>query len=321
MLIGRSSNMTRHVIATICVLNVGIAIHAGVSHAGRAPKKVQEGVEKCKGPCLGGGIGISIASQFVSRGVVFEDDGRMLQPYADLDFKIHEGEGFLSNASITLGIWNSFHSRNTGAGSLSGAMASTTPSWFETDFTAGASFTVAKTLTVNPTYLTYLSPNDAFATFRGFNVRLVLDDTALLRAFALHPWIQVLFELQNKAGTGANEGVYYEIGLAPDVALGPITLTLPLTIGLGSGDFYGRFDATAGTVRNEPFGFFSAGATASCGLGFIPGHFGAWTVRAGYTRYHLGAGTSDFNTAARGSTVRDSRNSEDVFSGGIGLAF
>src|SRR4030095_10359743 len=143
---------------------------------------------------------------------------------------------------------------------------------------------------------------------------------------------QVLFELENKAGTGADEGVYYEVGIDPAIPIGPITLSFPTPAGFGSTDFYGsahtqdvfvddEFVGTFTTVEDEAFGFVSAGVNASYALSFIPECYGTWTVTAGYTYYYLGDGTSDFNTGPRGGAVRDFAHNEHVFSGGLMVAF
>ena len=127
-----------------------------------------------------------------------------------------------------------------------------------------------------------------------------------------------MFELENKAGTGKDEGVYYEVGIAPSAPVGPVTLTFPITAGFGSNDFYGSAHSKALTngqllgedeaealgldeddysgvdsvsVSNETFGFVSAGVTASYVLPFISECYGTWTVNAGYTYYYLGDGT------------------------------
>jgi hypothetical protein len=313
--------MSKHTIAKFCALTAGLSMLPGVSYAGKEVKDVKEVIEKCKESCITGDLGISMVSQYVSRGVIFENQDAILQPYADLYFKMYEGEGFLNKATINLGIWNSFHSRHTDAGIASGATSSSTRSWYEFDFTAGVSFTFAKNFTFTPSYYTFLSPNDGFSTFQGLNLKLAYDDTDLLGAFALHPYVQVLFELENKAGTGADEGVYYEVGIAPSVPVGPITLTFPITAGFGSNDFYGQLDTHSGVVHDEAFGFFSAGVTAAYTLKFIPECYGTWTASAGYTYYYLGEGTSDFNTQERGGAVRDGKNNEHVFSGGLSVAF
>ena len=56
-------------------------------------------VEKCKESCITGDLGVNVVSQYVSRGVIFENQGGIIQPYADLYFKLYEGEGFLNKVS------------------------------------------------------------------------------------------------------------------------------------------------------------------------------------------------------------------------------
>lgn len=321
--------MTKHSIVKFCALAAGVILPS-LSWAGTetAGKEVQTVVEKAKESCITGDIGINVVSQYISRGVIFENQGAILQPYADLYFKLYEGEGFLNKVQLNLGIWNSFHSRKTDAGvaddnGSARRHGSTTDSWYEFDFTAGISFTFAKYWTFTPSYYTFLSPNDGFATFQGLNLKFAFDDTDFLGAFALHPYVQVLFELENKAGTGPDEGVYYEVGIAPSFPIGPVTATIPITAGFGSDGFYGSLNQRTGQVENEWFGYVSAGINLSYGLAFIPECFGKWSVSAGYTYYYLGDGTRDFNTPQRGGAVRsgEANQHEHVFSGGLVVNF
>jgi hypothetical protein len=272
-------------------------------------KQTKELVEQVKESCITGDLGVNVVSQYVSRGLIFENQGAIIQPYADLYFKLYEGDGFLNKIQLNLGIWNSFHSRKTDAGLASGTTSSSTRSWYEFDFTAGVSFTFAKYVTLTPSYYWFLSPNDGFSTFQGLNVKLALDDSEWLGAFALHPTIQVLFELENKAGNGPDEGIYYEVAIAPALpAFGPLTVSFPMVAGFGSNDFY---------TDDAEFGFFSAGVSAAYAMTFVPECFGTWTATAGATFYALGDPALDeFNPG-----VRDPGNEEWVFSGGVGLTF
>jgi hypothetical protein len=314
--------MIKHKIAKVGVLTAAILSVPAISFAGTPSKEMKTVVEKCKESCITGDLGINVVSQYVSRGVIFENQGWITQPFADLYFKLHEGEGFLNKVSLNLGIWNSFHSRKTDAGIASGAGSSSTRSWYEFDFTAGVSFTFAKNFVFTPSYYAFLSPNDGFSTFQGLNLALSYDTTDLI-GFNLAPKVQVLFELENKAGTGADEGVYYEIGIAPSFPIGEtgLTVSVPIAAGFGSNDFYGSFNSSTGTVDDEAFGYFTAGVSASYALAFVPECYGNWTASAGYSYYYLGDGTSDFNTAERGGAVRDYSEHEHVFSAGIILAF
>ncbi len=309
-------------IAKFFILTAGILATPALSIAGtemKESKEVKPLVEAVKESWITGDLGVTVVSQYVSRGVIFENQGGIVQPFADLYFKLYESEGFLNKVSLNLGIWNSFHSRKTDAGLVNGSGTSSTRSWYEFDFTAGVAFTFAKNFTFTPSYYAFLSPNDGFSTFHGLNLALGYDTTDAL-GFNLAPKVQVLFELENKAGTGADEGVYYEVGIAPSIPAGPVTLSFPIFAGFGSDDFYGSL-ASDGTIQNEEFGFVTGGVTAAYALGFVPEKLGVWTVTAGYAYYYLGDGTADFNTQQRGGLVRDGNRNEHVFSGGLTVAF
>src|SRR5205823_6138203 len=97
-----------------------------------------------------------------------------------------------------------------------------------------------------------------------------------------------LFELENKAGNGPDEGVYYEVGIAPGLPIGPLAFTFPITAGFGSNNFYNK---------DAGFGYFSAGAQVAYPLAFMPKCLGVWTVTGGATYYYLGSNSlRDYNT-------------------------
>src|SRR4030095_11373346 len=101
----KNHSMTNHSIAKFCVLAGMIAIPA-VSFAGTESKASKEIIEKAKESGNRGAREITVASQYVSRGVIFENQGGIIEPYADLYFKLYEGDGFLNKVSLNLGIWN-----------------------------------------------------------------------------------------------------------------------------------------------------------------------------------------------------------------------
>jgi hypothetical protein len=314
--------MTKKSMAKFSLLAASILALPALACAGTATdgKEAKSVVEKTKESCITGDIGINVVSQYVSRGVIFENQGGIIEPYADLYFKLYEGEGFLNKMTLNLGIWNSFHSRHTDAGLVNGSGTSSTRSWYEFDFTAGISFTFAKNFTFTPSYFTFLSPNDGFSTFQGLNLKLAYDTTDLF-GFNLAPYAQVLFELENKAGTGADEGVYYEVGVAPSFPVGPVTVSVPIVAGFGSNDFYGSLNESNGQIEDETFGYVSGGVNVAYNLAFIPECYGTWTINANATYYYLGDGTRDFNTRERGGAVRDNKEHEFVFGGGLTVAF
>ena len=116
------------------------------------------------------------------------------------------------------------------------------------------------------------------------------------------------FDVENSSGNGGEEGVYYEVGIAPGLQAGPVFLSLPIKAGFGSSDYY---------AGDEAYGFFSIGVNAEYKLAFVPECYGDWTIHANATYYNLGEGTEGANVPA----VRDNDDNEFVFGGGLRVAF
>ena len=300
--------MSNHIIAKLGVLSTAILAIPAISLAGHASKDYKPVVEKCKESCISGDIGIDIVSMYIRNGIPFENQGAIIQPYLDLSFRVYQGDGALTKVSVDLGWWNSFHSRHTNSGGFFGGGGSTTNAWFESDFTAGLNFVFNNRISVNPYYRAYMSPNDAFETAHDVGLRLAFDDTDLLGAFSLHPYALVQFDVENSSGNGSDEGVYYEVGIAPGVQVGPVALSLPIKAGFGSSNYY---------AGDAGYGFFSAGVNADYKLTCIPECLGGWSVHANATYYNLGNGTDDANVPA----IRDEDEHEFVFGGGLRVAF
>jgi len=120
----------------------------------------------------------------------------------------------------------------------------------------------------------------------------------------------VMFELEGKAGSGSDEGVYYEIGIAPGFQAGAAAISFPINVGFGSSGFYG--DPT-GAGDDDGFGFVSAGIAMEYPLAFMPECMGSWALKANATYYHLG------DNAALSGTPFVTDGDEDQFSFGGGL--
>ncbi len=271
--------------------------------AGTKSKETKTVIEKPKAPFITGDLGVAVVSEYVSRGVVNENQGAIVQPYLDLYFNMYEGSGFLNKIQLNLGLWSSIHSNRTGA-----TATTTLGSWYEFDWMPGISFTFAKDFTFTFTYLDF-----DFVSGGGragnLNFSLGYDDSKLLGAWAVHPHVTVLKSvIGNPVGVpGANQGWYYEVGIAPSHTFGPVTLTVPLTVGLGDNKFYG----------GKTFGYFSAGATAAIPLSFIPETYGKWTLTSGATYYNQ----SSTAAAASAPGLTGPGHTRWVFSGQIGTTF
>lgn len=308
--------INNHKIATLfaglalgCLASVPVTALAGTETAsGKESKNV---VEEIKKSCITGDLGVTITNDYVSRGILQTPEaGVKFQPYLDLYFKLYEGTGFINNVTLQLGLWSNIESNTH----LSGI--NTVPSWEEFDYTPGIAVTFAKNFTATFSYFEFDSPNQSFLAARSFNLNLAYNDTDLLGAFALHPHIAFLQELQHHAGLGVDGkklGQYYEIGIAPGYTFlkdskYPITFTAPVTVGLGSSGFYGT-----------GFGYFSAGGTFSVPLAFIPSCYGSWTASAGGTYYYVGPRPAD--VAGAFTFSNGDRNNIGVVSTTIGLTF
>ena len=290
--------MIKHPVTKIGTLAAAILAIPAVGFAGPSGKEVKDVVEKCKESCITGDIGLDVYSQYIFHGLTLENQGAIIQPYADLYFQLYQGEGALNSVSLNLGIWNSFHSNHP--------VASTTRGWYEFDFLAGVSFTFLKNLTFTPSYVFYSSPGDYFENSHNLRLQLGFNDQDLLGAFSLQPYVYVEIELDGKAGNGSDEGIYYEVGIAPSVEAGPVSLAFPIKAGFGSNDYYSNDDG---------YGFFSAGVTASYALKCIPECYGEWTLTAGATYFNYGDPNEDANA------IKDDNSNDFVFNGGLKVAF
>jgi hypothetical protein len=75
--------MTKHSMVKFSILTAGILAIPAVSFGGTqmsAGKESKPVVESVKESCITGDIGINVVSQYVSRGVIFENQGAIIQP-------------------------------------------------------------------------------------------------------------------------------------------------------------------------------------------------------------------------------------------------
>jgi len=303
--------MTKYSIAAVCALALGSFGFASTSLAGdestgKDTKETKAMKEAVKETCITGDLGVTMITQYISRGLVLENQGVIAQPYLDLYFKLYEGTGFINKVTFNLGLWSDINSHVQNP-------ATTTRNWYEFDYTAGFTVTMAKNFSATLSYFEFDSPSSNFDTARSINLNLAYDDTDLLGAFALHPHVTILAELNAPGAAGLDgHGYYFELGVAPSYTFAkassyPVTFSVPLTVGLGDDRFY----------NGDTFGYFSAGAQLSVPLAFIPSCYGAWTFSGGYTYYYLGDQLQEFSAANQGN----GEHSQHVFQGAIGLTF
>lgn len=242
-------------------------------------------------------LGMDIYSKYYFRGIIQEDQGVIAQPWAEIGFALYENEeaAAFNSLSFSVGIWNSFHSEQTGANSAGPDI------WYEADLYASIGFGIIGDLSGSVTYTAYTSPNSAFNTVEEIALGLSYDDTSLwedagVEGFSLAPSVKIAFETDNSA-FGPDEGIYLEVGIEPSFGLGdtPITLSFPVTVGLSIDDYYEAVEGTS--TDQDAFGYVEAGIVAGMPLEFVPAEFGAWDLSAGVYFLHLGNNLEDANSS------------------------
>lgn len=244
-------------------------------------------------------IGTDITTHYFFRGVLQEDQGVIVQPWAEVGFNLFSGDGALSSVDLTIGTWSSLHSKHTGS-------AGNNDIFYKTDYYVGVSATLMEKWAAGITYYAYTSPNGAFSTVQELDLYLGYDDTGLIAdGFALNPYTLLAFELDNSTA-GPEEGIYWEIGIEPTFTLVesenyPITLAVPVAVGFNIDDYYSE-DLNF-TTDGDFFGYAKAGVTLSVPLSFIPAEFGAWEASVGADVYYLGSDLENANNDDRWELV------------------
>jgi hypothetical protein len=283
--------MTKRSIITLAAVSAVIASTAFAGPAKMAPAKTV----KAPAPqdCVTGDVGLDITSDYYFHGILQQGSGFIAQPYGNLYFKVSEG-GFFDSVSVDVGIWNSFHSRRGNVGQNN--------NWYEFDFTAGLTLNKGN-WSISPKYLRYSSPGNYFNNSSAVALRIGYNDSDMLGAFSLQPYLWVEYEADGISGNGTGEGLYYELGVSPSRTFGDLTVSLPIKLGLGSNGYY---------AGDETYGYASIGVTASYALKCIPECLGDWSVYGNATFMHLGNGTD----------IANGGDDTDVtFTGGLKIAF
>lgn len=219
------------------------------------------------------GAGVDFSHAYYFRGIRQTDESFVAQPYVDVTFNLYDGGEVLNSVDATVGIWNSFHSRNLG-------VVSDPSAWYEADLYGGFTFGLFDKLETGVTYTAYTSPNSAFSTVQEISFSFGFDDSDLLGPFALSPSAVLAVEVRGQADGGAKKGVFLALGVEPGLTLieserYPVSLSFPLTLGLSLSDYY-----EFGTGSDDTFGYFDLGVQLGVPLSFIPAAYGSWEAYA-----------------------------------------
>lgn len=239
--------------------------------------------------------GYDVANAYYFRGIPQEDGdfGSVMWPYVDLGFALYSGEGAIRGLSVNVGTWNSLHTGLTGLDSPVGKL------WYESDFytTLGLGFGGGTMLGV--TYTAYTSPNNSFTTVKELAFKLGFDDSALLGAAALRPYVLVAREFGREEGevalgigqadAGLGLGTYLEVGAAPGFGASRFSLAVPVKVGLSLADYY-----EGGADPDERFGFFSLAGVVTVPFTAASSRFGTWNAHGGVEYLRLGDRNAGF---------------------------
>jgi len=261
-------------LGTVVALVVGVAVlSSGVARA------------EDEGPNTGR-ISLSLTNDFTNtymfRGIQQERDGFIWQPYVDIGLTLWDDEEApIRSVTLGMGVWNSFQSEKTLAGS------SGPSNLYETDFYPSLTVGLPGNFETSFIYYAYTGPNGSFDTVQEMNFLVSYDDSELLGRLSMAPTVTFALELENTS-FGDERGSFVGLGVEPliwesDSEDLPIAFTFPMGFGLSIDNYYeepGR--------SNDNFGYLQWGLRATVGLTFIPEDAGEWTFSVTGNGYYLG---------------------------------
>lgn len=291
-----------------------LAAATPVLHAGTvAEEKTIPPVEApAPGLKIHGLIQLEFSDHYITpRGLHVENQGVIFQPLVLLFWNLYSSEsGFLNDVTLTTGVWNSWHTRKSGADPHQ---------WNEIDPILGLSFKFAKNFTLDAFYTAFQSMTDSYETSTNLDLKLSYDDSSLLGAFALHPYVEFFYEVDELAVVlGEKYSYYFQLGINPSYTFKCGTkIELPTSVTLTADDFYTRFDGSDG---GSGVGVFTTQLKVSVPLKFVPASYGFWKAYAGVQYYYLNnEGIIDGNVLLGATADREEHLVQ--FHGGITIFF
>lgn len=228
-----------------------------------------------------GGFDVLPGAAYVFRGITQESDpGLTMWPYGDIGLAISSGDGAIKSVGLNFGLWNSLQTGSSGLDGPSGRLH------YEEDFYTTLALGFGGGFTLGTTYTAYTSPNLMFGTVHEIAFKVS-------KAHWLNPYGTFAFEIDGQADGGADEGTYFELGVAPSwpLAEGRVTVAVPVKLGLSVSNYYEH----PAEGNDSAFGFFDIGGLVTFPIGGQPGRFGSWNVHAGADVLFLGETTKYFN--------------------------
>ena len=227
------------------------------------------------------------------RGMIVHNDGLTFQWLALGLFNIYKGESFVNDFTLVGGVWNDFSTEGVAVHAPFNSRPTT--KWAEIDPIAGISLGFAKNFKLDVTYTAFNMQILDIPMSEHLETKLSFDDTAYLKAFALHPYVSFWKELHGKAtaaqvpyivdplgktpGAPPDSSYYFEVGATPGYTFKDLGLKLeaPLRALLPNKDFYGEYYDKSSTV-----GLWEVGLKASLPVKCVPAGYGFWNLHVGF---------------------------------------
>ncbi len=282
--------------ALMAAAMLGMSLAPAIAQAQEAPA--------IKNGSVSLGAGFDITTEYWFRGIPQENQGFLIQPYADVTFSLVSNDDFTLDAYF--GTWNSFHWSD---GSSTGGNAIGNDNvWYEADYFIGATIGI-DAFSIDFGYTNLYSPAGGVEFAEEIYIGLGFDDSELWGEDfgGLQPSAMVVFEIDGGSDSpatavAAEKGIYFQVAVEPSFTVldseeAEVTLAIPVTLGFGNDDYY-QYTNSVGATDDDTFGFFQIGAVLSMPLDLIPAEYGAYEVSAGIHYIALGdAGEAIGNSA------------------------
>jgi hypothetical protein len=235
--------------------------------------------------------GVDYYSEYWFRGIAQENQGLIVQPYADVSLNLIENEDYTLDGYF--GAWNSWHFQDPTEANGDDDF------WYEADVFAGFSAGLPGGFGVDLSYINLYGPSGGDEFAEEIDLGVSYDDSGLWgdNGFALNPSATLAYEIDGGSDSGSNKGTYLGLGIEPNIPLGadaPFSLSVPVTLGLGLDDYY---EDSLG--NDDTYGFLDIGLVGSMPLAQDTA-YGDWTVTGGVHYINLGDSAAqigrDFNT-------------------------
>lgn len=238
---------------------------------------------------------VDLVNQYVFRGVPQNSDGIAMWPAIGVGLTVHSGDGVLKRLRVGGGFLSSLHTGDTGSGGPTGK------AWYESRVSGSVGMHFAGNVLLETSFTSFTSPNDMFTSVKEVSVKGAIEGRRMFGGVMLDPYALAAFELGADPGEGQLDGgrragKYLELGVEPTVAIGRVTLAIPVAVGMSIGDYYEL------AMQDHAFGFTTIGGVVAVPLRQSTA-FGSLSVRGSVQYGVLGTTTKAFNGGDRSVVV------------------